>query len=127
MSGDDTTVPAVPRGRPPAVLQIVPSLASGGVERGTVDLAAALVEAGWTSYVASSGGALEQDILRAGATHLTLPLASKNPLVMHRNTSALMRLIRQLGIDLVHARSRAAAWSAWAAARATGCRFVTTF
>jgi glycosyltransferase involved in cell wall biosynthesis len=127
MSGDDTTVPAVPRGRPPAVLQIVPSLASGGVERGTVDLAAALVEAGWTSYVASSGGALEQDILRAGATHLTLPLASKNPLVMRRNTSALMRLIRQLGIDLVHARSRAPAWSAWAAARATGCRFVTTF
>jgi glycosyltransferase involved in cell wall biosynthesis len=127
MSGDDTTVPAVPRGRPPAVLQIVPSLVSGGAERGTVELAAALVDAGWTSYVASSGGPLERDIVRAGATHLTLPLASKNPLVMRRNASALVRLIAQLGIDLVDARSRAPAWSAWAAARATGCRFVTTF
>jgi glycosyltransferase involved in cell wall biosynthesis len=127
MSGDDTTVPAVPGGRPPAVLQIVPSLVSGGAERGTVELAAALVEAGWTSYVASSGGPLEPDIVRAGARHLTLPLASKNPLVMRRNTRALAELIRQLGIDLVHARSRAPAWSAWAAVRATSCRFVTTF
>ena len=127
MSGDDTTVPAAPRGRPPAVLQIVPSLVSGGAERGTVELAAALVEAGWTSYVASSGGPLEQDIVRAGARHLTLPLASKNPLVMRRNTRALVELIWQLNIDLVHARSRAPAWCAWAAVRATSCRFVTTF
>jgi glycosyltransferase involved in cell wall biosynthesis len=127
MRVDDSTVPTLPTGRPPAVLQIVPSLVSGGAERGTVEIAAALVEAGWTSYVASSGGLLERDIVRAGARHLTLPLASKNPLVMRRNTNALVRLIRQLGIDLVHARSRAPAWSAWAAVRATGCRFVTTF
>jgi glycosyltransferase involved in cell wall biosynthesis len=124
---DDSTVPTLPTGGPPAVLQIVPSLVSGGAERGAVEIAAALVEAGWTSYVASSGGFLERDIVRVGATHLTLPLASKNPLVMRRNAGALVRLIRQLGIDLVHARSRAPAWSAWAAARATGCRFVTTF
>jgi glycosyltransferase involved in cell wall biosynthesis len=127
MSPDDSIAPTVPTGRAPAVLQIVPSLVSGGAERGTVELAAALVEAGWTSYVASSGGALERDVIRAGARHLTLPLASKNPLVMRRNTNALVRRIRELGIDLVHARSRAPAWSAWAAARATGCRFVTTF
>jgi glycosyltransferase involved in cell wall biosynthesis len=127
MSPDDSIAPTVPTGRAPAVLQIIPSLVSGGAERGTVELAAALVEAGWTSYVASSGGALERDVIRAGARHLTLPLASKNPLVMRRNTNALVRLIRELGIGLVHARSRAPAWSAWAAARATGCRFVTTF
>jgi glycosyltransferase involved in cell wall biosynthesis len=127
MSSDDSTVPAVPTGRPLAVMQIVPSLVSGGAERGTVELAEALVEVGWRSYVASSGGSLERDVIRAGAKHLTLPLASKNPLVMHRNTKALVRLIRRLGIDLVHARSRAPAWSAWAAARATGCHFVTTF
>jgi glycosyltransferase involved in cell wall biosynthesis len=127
MSLDGSTVPAAPTGRPPAVLQIVPSLVSGGAERGTVELAAALVEAGWISCVASSGGALERDVIRVGATHLTLPLASKNPLVMRRNTKALVQLIRQLRIDLVHARSRAPAWSAWAAARATGCHFVTTF
>src|SRR5215472_12051262 len=127
MSGDDTTVPAPPKGRPPAVLQIVPRLVSGGAERGTVELAAALVAAGWTSYVASGGGPLERDIVRSGAFHLTLPLASKNPLLMRRNATALTRLIRRLGIDIVHARSRAPAWSAWSAASATGRHFVTTF
>ena len=127
MPPDDSATFAQPTGRPPAVLQIIPSLISGGAERGTVDLAAALAEAGWLSHVASSGGALERDVIRAGAQHLTLPLASKNPLVMRRNAKALARLIRQLGIDIVHARSRAPAWSAWAAARSAGCHFVTTF
>lgn len=114
-------------GRRPAVLQIVPSLVSGGAERGTVEVAAALSAAGWCAYVASSGGPLEGDIARAGATHLTLPLASKNPLVMRRNAAALERAIRRLGIDIVHARSRAPAWSAWSAANAADRHFVTTF
>jgi glycosyltransferase involved in cell wall biosynthesis len=127
MSIDDTIGRVASTGRPPVALQILPSLVSGGAERGTVELAGALVEAGWTSYVASKGGPLEREIARAGATHLTLPLASKNPLVMRRNTVALVRLIRQLGVDIVHARSRAPAWSACAAARATGRHFVTTF
>jgi glycosyltransferase involved in cell wall biosynthesis len=127
MSIDDNIAPTASTGRPPVVLQILPSLNSGGAERGTVELAGALVEAGWTSYVASEGGPLESEIARAGATHLTLPLASKNPLVMRRNAARLARLIRQLGIDIVHARSRAPAWSACAAAHATGRRFVTTF
>jgi glycosyltransferase involved in cell wall biosynthesis len=127
MSIDDTIVPVASTGRPPVVLQVLPSLISGGAERGTVELAGALVEAGWTSYVASGGGPLEREVARAGATHLTLPLASKNPLVIRRNTVALVRLIRQLGVDIVHARSRAPAWSACAAASVTGRRFVTTF
>ncbi|MGA7260508.1 MAG: glycosyltransferase family 4 protein [Stellaceae bacterium] len=127
MSIDDSIVPVASTGRPPAALQVLPSLGSGGAERGTVELAGALVEAGWASYVASGGGPLEREIARAGATHLTLPLASKNPLVMQRNTVALVRLIRQRSVDIVHARSRAPAWSACAAARATGRRFVTTF
>ena len=127
MSIDDTIMPVASTGRPPVVLQVLPSLVSGGAERGTVELAGALVEAKWTSYVASGGGPLESEIARAGAAHLTLPLASKNPLVMRRNMVALIRLIRQLGVNLVHARSRAPAWSACAAAHATGCRFVTTF
>jgi glycosyltransferase involved in cell wall biosynthesis len=127
MSIDDTIAPVASTARPPVVLQILPSLISGGAERGTVELAGALVEAGWASYVASGGGPLEREIARAGATHLTLPLASKNPLVMRRNTVGLARLIRQFGVDVVHARSRAPAWSACAAAHATGRRFVTTF
>ena len=114
-------------GRPPAVLQVIPSLVSGGVERGTVDLAGALVAAGWTAYVASAGGPMEHQLTRVGARHLTLPLASKNPLVMQRNAAALIDIIRRHKIDIVHARSRAPAWSAWRAARATRRRFVTTF
>jgi len=127
MGVDDNTGLAPPKGRPPAVLQIVPRLVSGGAERGTIELAGALVAAGWASYVASGGGPLERDIIRSGATHLTLPLASKNPLRMRRNATALARLIRRLGIDIVHARSRAPGWSAWSAASATGRHFVTTF
>jgi len=127
MGVDDNTGPAPPKGRPPAVLQIVPRLVSGGAERGTVELAAALVAAGWNSYVASGGGPLERDVTRSGATHLTLPLASKNPLRMRRNATALAKLIRHLGIDIVHARSRAPAWSAWSAVSTTRRHFVTTF
>ena len=127
MGDDEKTEPAPANSRPPAVLQILPRLVSGGAERGTVDMASALVAAGWMSYVASSGGPLERDIVRSGATHLRLPLASKNPLVMRRNAEALARLIRQLRIDIVHARSRAPAWSAWTAANATRRHFVTTF
>ena len=130
---DDSTMPTrsedrprVP-GRPPAVLQVIPRLVTGGAERGTIEIAAALSAAGWSSFVASAGGPLEHSIGRSGGTHLTLPLASKNPLVMRRNVSALSHVIRDFDIDIVHARSRAPAWSAWAAARATGRHFVTTF
>jgi glycosyltransferase involved in cell wall biosynthesis len=127
MGVDDNTGSAPSKGRPPAVLQIVPRLVSGGAERGTVDLAGALVAAGWISYVASAGGPLEREVARTGSAHLTLPLASKNPLLLRRNAAALVWLIRRLGIDIVHARSRAPAWSAWSAANATGRHFVTTF
>ena len=126
MGADGSMLPAAAKTRPPAVLQVVPSLVSGGVERGTIDLAGALVAAGWSSFVASAGGPLEREIARAGAAHITMPLSSKNPFVMRRNARALATLIRRLDIDIVHARSRAPAWSAWAAARATGRRFVTT-
>jgi glycosyltransferase involved in cell wall biosynthesis len=118
---------AVLKTRPPAVLQVLPSLVSGGAERGTVEVAAALVAAGWTAWVASAGGPLERDLARAGAAHLAMPLAAKNPLVMWRNRGRLLRAVRRLGIDIVHARSRAPAWSAYWAARTAGRHFVTTF
>jgi glycosyltransferase involved in cell wall biosynthesis len=66
-------------------------------------------------------------LARAGVTHIKLPLASKNPLRIRRNARALAGLIRQHRIDIVHARSRAPAWSAWLATRQTRRRFVTTF
>lgn len=113
--------------RAPCVLQILPELETGGVERGTVDIAEALVVAGFRSLVASSGGAMTYEIGRAGATHIQLPLASKNPAVMYANIGRLAKLIQDEGVDIVHVRSRAPAWSARAAARRAGCRFVTTF
>jgi len=126
----DHAVPLVepPTGsRPPVVLQVLPALVTGGVERGTIDVATALVEAGWTSLVASEGGPMSRELSRVGAEHITLPLASKNPLVIRRNTEHLAELITTHGVDIVHARSRAPAWSAWAAAQQTGRHFLTTF
>jgi glycosyltransferase involved in cell wall biosynthesis len=126
--GSNDSIPGMPKeGRPPAVLQVIPSLVSGGAERGTIDLAGALAAAGWTPYVASSGGPMEHQLARLGVRHLRLPLASKNPLVMRRNAALLIEIVRRHKIDIVHARSRAPAWSAWSAARATRRRFVTTF
>ena len=113
--------------RLPAILQVVPSLVTGGVERGAADVSAALVQAGWRSVVVSAGGPMVREIERAGAVHVALPMDSKNPLVVRRNIGRLVDLITLHRIDLVHARSRAPAWSAWGAAQRTGRPFVTTF
>jgi glycosyltransferase involved in cell wall biosynthesis len=110
----------------PTVLQVLPALETSGVERGTVDVAKALVAAGWRALVASSGGPLERELERAGGEHVTLPLASKNPLVIRANVGRLADLIEARGVDLVHARSRAPAWSALGAARRSGRPLVTT-
>ena len=109
------------------VLQVLPALETGGVERGTVDVANAVAAAGGRSIVASAGGLMKHELSRSGAEHVTLPVDSKNPLVMRANVRRLVRLINSENVDVVHARSRAPAWSAIAAANKTGCRFVTTF
>jgi glycosyltransferase involved in cell wall biosynthesis len=109
------------------VLQIVPRLVMGGVERGTIDVAAALVAAGRNAVVASEGGPMVRELERAGVSHVVLPLASKNPFVIRANVDRLAKLITHFDVDIVHARSRAPAWSARYAARRTGRHFVTTF
>jgi glycosyltransferase involved in cell wall biosynthesis len=122
------TVAALPGGtRAPTVLQVLPALVTGGVERGTVEIATALVKAGWRAVVASSGGVMARELEKAGAKHVTLPLASKNPFVIRRNIARLAELIEAEDVDLVHARSRAPAWSAYYATRRTNRFFVTTF
>lgn len=114
-------------GRQPVVLQVLPALITGGVERGTIEIAQALVEAGWKAVVASEGGPMVRELARVGATHVELPMASKNPLVMHANVARLERVIGEHEVDIVHARSRAPAWSAKKAAERTGRHFLTTF
>jgi glycosyltransferase involved in cell wall biosynthesis len=110
----------------PVVLQVLPSLITGGVERGTVEITQALTEADAIALVASAGGPLERLIERAGGIHVTLPLTTKSPFGIWRNAAALEALIRERKVSLVHARSRAPAWSAWLACRRTGVPFVTT-
>lgn len=113
--------------RPPTVLQVLPALHTGGVERGTVDIALALVAAGWRAVVVSAGGPMAREIERGGGVHVTLPVDSKNPLTMRRNVGRIASVIRQHAVDIVHARSRAPAWSSYYAARRTGRPFLTTY
>lgn len=113
--------------RPPAILQVLPALVSGGVERGTVEIAEAIVASGFRALVASAGGPLAAEVERVGGRHITLPLNTKSPLGIRRNAGALAALVRQEEIAILHARSRAPAWSALLAARRTGARFVTTY
>ncbi len=132
INDDRTEEPAAPPPPPwtdhgPTVLQVIPTLVTGGAERGCIDMALALREAGGTPFVASAGGPMTRELDRAGVPHLTLPLASKNPLVIRRNAARLERAIREHGVHIVHARSRAPAWSAWLACQRTGARFMTTF
>ena len=113
--------------RKPTILQVVPSLVTGGVERGTVEMVAAMKSMGWHPIVASSGGPMAREVAKAGGKHITLPLASKNPLVMWKNVEKLSQIVDAFKVDIIHARSRAPAWSAWHAAHRTGVHFVTTF
>ncbi len=112
---------------PPTVLQVLPALVSGGVERGTLEIAEALVGAGWRALVASSGGPLLARLEELGARHITLPLQAKDPLPLWANAAALAALARAEGVRIIHARSRAPAWSGLLAARRSGARFVTTY
>ncbi|MBT3786970.1 MAG: glycosyltransferase family 4 protein [Alphaproteobacteria bacterium] len=111
----------------PIVLQVLPALETGGVERTAVDMTKAIVDAGWTALVASQGGRMQYELERVGGEHIVMPLASKNPLQIHRNAANLTALVYDRGIDLIHARSRAPAWSALMAARRGKIPFVTTF
>ncbi|HAA92620.1 MAG TPA: glycosyl transferase [Rhodospirillaceae bacterium] len=120
---DETTA----QGSGPVVLQVLPSLETGGAERGCVDVAKAVVDAGGTALVASSGGGMVRDLDRAGARHFNIPVHSKNPLRMRANVSKLMSIIREFGVDIVHARSRAPAWSCLKACQKTKAHFITTF
>ena len=110
-----------------SVLQVLPCLDVGGVERGTIEIARAIVEAGGRAVVASAGGRLVASLERAGAIHRTLPLMTKDPVDMLINARRLRRLIRAERVRLVHARSRAPAWSALLAARRERVPLVTTW
>lgn len=109
------------------ILQVLPALNSGGVERGTIEMTRAISNAGWNALVASSGGMLASSIERAGGKHITLPLDKKQPWNIWLNSKTLKKLIKEHNIDIVHARSRGPAWSAHFATHGTDTHFITTF
>jgi glycosyltransferase involved in cell wall biosynthesis len=109
------------------ILQIVPELQAGGAERTTVDIAAGLADIGARALVATEGGRLVAEMQARGGVWLPFPAADKNPLKMAANIGKLVKLARSEGVELIHARSRAPAWVALAAARALKVPFVTTY
>lgn len=111
----------------PAILQILPRLDTGGVERGTVEIAEAIRDAGGLPIVISAGGQMVRELERLDVVHIQLPVHTKNPFKIWKNIKAIEKVIRQFDVKLVHARSRAPAWSARAAAKNCGVPFITTF
>jgi glycosyltransferase involved in cell wall biosynthesis len=109
------------------VLIAVPTTEIGAADEGAVDLAAILAGAGHHPIVVSSGGRLEPRLAAAGAELIRLDMASRNPAVIARHAAALLGLVRRRGCDIVHAHGRAAAWSAYAAARMAGVPFLTSW
>ncbi len=111
----------------PAILQVLPELETGGVETGTIEIACELQKRGIKNFVASQGGRMVHELEKAGIPHLTLPLKSKNIFTMRHNAEKLAQYIKENGINIVHARSRAPAWSAYWAAKAANVHYMTTF
>ena len=109
------------------VLQVIPRLGYGGAETGCYDLAHYLHEQDCKSYIVTSGGELIKYIDKKKVKLIKLPVQSKNPLIIIINSIALTLLILFLNISIVHARSRAPAWSCYIATKITRRKIVTTF
>jgi glycosyltransferase involved in cell wall biosynthesis len=109
------------------ILQAVPRLETGGSEQATIEITEALTRAGARALVATEGGRMATAVTEAGGEIVTLPMASKNPITMIANARALAKLVEDRNVSLIHARSRAPAWSAFFAARWTRRPFVTTY
>ncbi|MDB3888452.1 glycosyltransferase family 4 protein [Candidatus Pelagibacter sp.] len=109
------------------VLQVIPRLGYGGAETGCYDIAHYLTENNCTSFIATSGGELIKFIDKEKVKLIKLPVHSKNPLIIFFNVIALIVIILFYNISIVHARSRAPAWSCLLATKLTGRKFVTTF
>ena len=109
------------------VLQVIPKLGYGGAETGCYDIAHYLAEKNCKSYIITSGGPLLKFIRKDKVKVFRLPVHSKNPLLILINTILISLIILFLRIDIVHARSRAPAWSCFLSCKITNRKFVTTF
>ena len=109
------------------ILQVIPKLGYGGAETGCFDLAHYLHENNCKSYIVTSGGPLLKFINKKKVTIIRLPVQSKNPILIFLNAIILTLIILTLNVNIVHARSRAPAWSCLIATKITKRKFVTTF
>lgn len=111
----------------PTILQIIPTLNAGGAERTVLEITESLVTAGARALTVSDGGRLVPELEKLGGEFISLPVSSKNPFTIIRNSFQLNSLIKSNQVDLVHARSRAPAWSAYYATRVAKVPFITTY
>ena len=110
----------------PVIVQIVPQMNRGGVERGTVEIVEAISARGWKAVVICNGGRMENQLRRAGAEVYTLPVDTKNPLKWPAVRRRLKAVLLSVGADIVHVRSRAPAWIALPLTRAMGIHSIST-
>jgi glycosyltransferase involved in cell wall biosynthesis len=111
----------------PTILQIIPRLDTGGAELSAIEITAAIVRGGGRAIVATEGGRMADRVAAAGGELVVMAAGTKNPFRLLANAGRLCSIIRSQGVDLIHARSRAPAWSALLAARRTHIPFVTTY
>jgi glycosyltransferase involved in cell wall biosynthesis len=111
----------------PTILQIIPDLDTGGAELATVEIADAVTRAGGRALVLTQGGRLASKLEAAGGEFMRFPAATKNPARIVLNAGRIAAIARAEGVDLIHARSRAPAWSGLLAARRVRVPFVTTY
>lgn len=111
----------------PTILQVIPRLDTGGAELSTLEITEAVVRAGGRALVASEGGRLAGAVTAAGGEFIWFPAATKNPLRLLANARGLRQIVADENVSLIHARSRAPAWSALLAARRSRVPFVTTY
>ena len=110
-----------------SLLQVLPHLNSGGLVSGAIEISNFLKQTGGNSIIVSSGGYRENEALRNNAILINLPLETKNPFLIYKNKAKIIEIIRKYNINIVHARSRAPAWSSYWAAKFTNTPFITTF
>lgn len=108
------------------IVQLLPELNEGGVERGTVELSRELVKLGHESIVISAGGKLEEQVKKEGGIHITFDVCSKNPFTAPFRMIRLRKILSELKPDIFHARSRVPAWLTYLANKKLHIPFVTT-
>ena len=100
-----------------SLLQVLPHLNSGGMVSGAIEVSNFLKKKGGNSIIVSSGGYREKEVLRNDGIFIHLPVDTKNPFFIYKNKKRLIKIIKKYNVNIIHARSRAPAWSAYWASK----------